>query len=229
MSADDTDLVNRRKPRKQRGTVLRQQMFFSFDGVDGVGKSTQIRLLADALRARGQDVITCRDPGATPLGERLREILLDHHGISIHRRSEMLLYMASRAQLAEEVIRPALAAGKTVISDRYLLANVVYQGHAGGLDPADIWRVGEITVAGLMPDLIFVLDMPAERAAARIQRAHDRMESQGLTYLESVRQGFLIESRKRPGKIVVIDADRPAEDVHADVMQEVERVLRTIQ
>src|SRR3954453_15946270 len=87
-------------------------MFFSFDGVDGTGKSTQIRLLDEALRARGQDVVTCRDPGGTPLGERLREILLDHHGLAIHRLSEMLLYMASRAQLVEEVIRPALAAGK---------------------------------------------------------------------------------------------------------------------
>src|SRR3954466_13098094 len=119
-------------------------MFFSFDGVDGVGKSTQIRLLAEALGARGKDIITCRDPGGTPLGERLREILLDHHGLAIHRRSETLLYMASRAQLVEEIIRPALASGKTVISDRFLLANVVYQGHAGGLNPGEVWRVGEI-------------------------------------------------------------------------------------
>jgi dTMP kinase len=202
-------------------------MFFSFDGVDGVGKSTQIRLLAEALRARGQDVVTCRDPGGTPLGERLREILLDHHGIAIHRRSEMLLYMASRAALVEEVIRPAVAAGRTVISDRYLLANVVYQGHAGGLDPAEIWRVGEVTVGGLMPDRVFVLDMPAERASARIQRAADRMEAQGLAYLEAVRQGFLAEARRQPEKIVVVDADRAAEVVHADVMREVERVIQS--
>jgi dTMP kinase len=202
-------------------------MFFSFDGVDGVGKSTQIRLLEEALRERGREVVTCRDPGGTPLGERLREILLDHHGLAIHRRSEMLLYMASRAQLVEEVIRPALVAGKTVISDRYLLANVVYQGHAGGLDSADVWRVGDITVGGLMPDLVFVLDMPAERAGARIQRAADRMEAQGLAYLEAVRQGFLTEARKRPEKIVVVDADRAAEAVHGDVMREAERVIQS--
>lgn len=200
-------------------------MFFSFDGVDGVGKSTQIRLLADALQARGQQVVTCRDPGGTVLGERLREILLDHHGLAIDRKCEMLLYMASRAQLVQEVIRPALAAGKTVISDRYLLANVVYQGHAGGLDPADVWRVGEIAVGGVMPQRVFVLDMPAERAASRIKRAHDRMEAQGLVYLESVRQGFLSEAKRRPNEIVVVDADRPAEMVHADVIREVERAL----
>jgi dTMP kinase len=201
-------------------------MFFSFDGVDGVGKSTQIRLLADALRTRGREVVTCRDPGGTALGERLREILLDHHDTSIHRRSEMLLYMASRAQLVEEVIRPALAAGKTVISDRYLLANVVYQAHAGGLNAEDVWRVGEITVAGVMPRLVFVLDMPAERAAKRIQRTADRMEAQGLDYLEQVRQGFLTEAKRCPNEIVVIDADRPPDAVHSDVLREAERVLR---
>jgi dTMP kinase len=199
------------------------QMFVSFDGVDGVGKSTQIRLLVEALRSRGKEVVTCRDPGGTPLGERLREILLDHHGLEIHRRSEMLLYMASRAQLVEEVIRPALASGKTVISDRFLLANVVYQGHAGGLNPGEVWRVGEITVGGLMPDIVLVLDMPAERAAMRIQRAADRMEAQGLDYLESVRQGFLLEAREKPEKIIVINADRQPEAVHADVLRAVEQ------
>ena len=141
-------------------------MFFSFDGVDGVGKSTQIRLLAEALRERGREVVTCRDPGGTALGERLRDILLNHHATPIHRRSEMLLFMASRAQLVEEVIRPALAEGKIVISDRYLLATVVYQAHAGGLSPDDVWRVGEVTVGGIMPKLTFLLDMPAARAAS---------------------------------------------------------------
>jgi dTMP kinase len=200
-------------------------MFFSFDGVDGAGKSTQIRLLAAALAQRGREVVTCRDPGSTPLGDRLRSILLDHHDTPIHRRAEMLLYMASRAQLVEQIIRPALAAGKIVISDRYLLANVVYQAHAGGLNPAEVWQVGQITVAGIMPRLIFLLDMPAELAARRIQRAPDRMEAQGLGYLEQVRQGFLTEARKRPGETVVLDANRPAEAIHADVMREVERAL----
>ena len=93
-------------------------MFFCLDGIDGSGKSTQVRLLADALAQRGYDVVVCRDPGSTALGERLREILLHHHGTPIHRRSEMLLYMAARAQHVEEVIRPALAGGKLVLSDR---------------------------------------------------------------------------------------------------------------
>src|ERR1700754_4547877 len=109
-------------------------MFFSFDGIDGAGKSTQVRLLEEALRGQGLQVVTCRDPGSTPLGERIREVLLANDGVPIGRRSEMLLYMASRAQLVDDVIRPALDTGKVVIADRYLLANVVYQGHAGCLD-----------------------------------------------------------------------------------------------
>ena len=200
-------------------------MFFSFDGVDGVGKSTQINLLAAALSQREYEVVTCRDPGSTPLGEALRKILLDHHGTAINRRSEMLLYMAARAQLVEEIIRPALSTGKIVISDRYLLANVVYQGHAGGLDPADIRRVGEVTVAGIAPRLTFLLDMPAEQAAQRIQRAPDRMEAQGLGYLESVRQGFLAEARQRPQEILVLDAKRPPEAIHTDVLRAAEKLL----
>ncbi len=201
-------------------------MFFSFDGVDGVGKSTQINLLADALRQRGSEVVACRDPGSTALGEALRKILLDHHGTAIHRRSEMLLYMAARAQLVEEIIRPALTAGKIVISDRYLLANVVYQGHAGGLNPEEVWQVGQITVAGIAPRLTFLLDMPAEQAAKRIQRPPDRMESQGLGYLESVRQGFLAEARRRAQEILVLDANRPPEVIHAEVLRAAEQALK---
>ncbi len=200
-------------------------MFLSFDGVDGAGKSTQIRLLADWLRARGKEVIECRDPGSTPLGEKLRAILLEEHDMPIHRKSEMLLYMAARAQLVEEVIRPALAAGQWVVSDRFLLANVVYQAHAGGLDANEVWQVGAVTVGGIMPRLAIVLDMPADKAAARIQREHDRMEAQGLEYLERVRRGFLLEAARRKD-IVVIPADRPPDAVHTDVVAAVERLTQ---
>ena len=193
-------------------------MFFSFDGIDGVGKSTQIRLFCDWLRAQGKEVVTCRDPGGTPLGEQLRSILLDNHGLGIHVRTEMLLYMASRAQLVEEIIRPALAAGKAVVSDRYLLANVVYQGYAGGIDPQAIWKVGEITVAGAMPKLVFLLDMPAVQAAQRIQRTPDRMEARGNDYLEKVRQGFLAEAERFPHQIQVINADRSIDEIHQEII-----------
>ena len=145
-------------------------MFFSFDGIDGVGKTTQMQLFCDWLQTSGHDVVSCRDPGGTPLGDAIRELLLHRHDLAISRMAEMLLYMAARAQLVEEVIRPALAAGKTVVSDRYLLANVVYQGHAGGLDVATIWQIGTQITGGVEPALTFVLDMPPAAAAGRIQR-----------------------------------------------------------
>ena len=116
-------------------------MFFSFDGIDGTGKSTQMALFVEWLRELGRDVVECRDPGGTPLGERLRDILLHKSDISMCRRAEMLLYMASRAQLVEQLIRPALDAGKTVVSDRYLLANVAYQGYTGEMNSEDVWQV----------------------------------------------------------------------------------------
>lgn len=194
-------------------------MFFCLDGIDGAGKSTQVRLLASALTQRGHDVVVLRDPGSTALGERLREILLHHHGTPIHRRSEMLLYMAARAQLVEEAIRPALAAGKLVLSDRYLLANVVYQGHAGGLNPDDVWQVGLVTVAGVLPRWTFVLDLPVAQAQARMQRPPDRMEAQGSDYLERVRAGFLEEATRQPERIAIIDADRPPAAVHAELLE----------
>src|SRR5438477_8241301 len=112
--------------------------FLVLDGPDGSGKTTQAARLADWLRGRGLDVVTCRDPGGTALGNRLRGLLLDRDSVAISLRAEMLLYMASRAQMVEEVIRPALEAGRVVVSDRFLLATIIYQGYAGGLDPGEI-------------------------------------------------------------------------------------------
>ena len=199
-------------------------MFFSFDGIDGVGKSTQLTLLVDWLRQRGYNVVTCRDPGSTELGERLREILLHKSDAPIGRRAEMLLYMASRAQMVDQVIRPALDAGRVVVSDRFLLANVVYQGYAGGLAVEDLWRVGEVAVAGLLPARIFLLDMDVAAAVQRRNRDPDRMESQGLEYMEAVRQGFLTEAARRQ-EIVVIDAGRDITTVQADIRRAAEGIL----
>jgi dTMP kinase len=188
-------------------------MFFSIDGGDGVGKSTQIERFCRWLRSQGHDVVTCRDPGSTALGEAVRELLLNRHDLPIHRRSEMLLYMAARAQLVEEVIRPALEAGKTVVSDRFLLANVVYQGHAGGLDVDTLWRVGDIATGHLTPDLTIVLDLPSEAAASRLSGQLDRMEKQGAAFHARVRQGFLDEAARQGERIVVVDAGRSVEEV----------------
>jgi len=200
-------------------------VFFSIDGGDGVGKSTQVALLCQWLTQSGYSVVSCRDPGSTRLGEAVRELLLHRQDLHPSRRSEMLLYMAARAQLAEEVIRPALQQGKIVVSDRYLLANVVYQGYGGGLDVEALWQVGEVATGGLMPELTLLLDMPAEVALARIARTHDRMEQQGLEFHRRVREGFLKEAQRQPERIVVIDADRPVELVQADIRAAVGKLL----
>lgn len=192
-------------------------MFFSFDGVDGAGKSTQIKRFCDWLRLHGHDVVTCRDPGTTSLGERIRELLLGTHETPIDCRAEMLLFMAARAQLVEEFLRPALTAGKTIVSDRYLLANVVYQGHAGGLDLELVRTVGQIAIAGIRPRMTFLLDIDPEMATRRIGRAPDRMEAYGLEYQQRVRQGFLTEAQARPREIVVIDAARDPDAIFADI------------
>lgn len=199
-------------------------MFFSFDGVDGVGKTTQLELFCQWLRQRGNDVVTCRDPGGTRLGETIRDLLLEHSDISLGARSEMLLYMASRAQLVDEVIRPALDAGKTVVSDRFLLANVVYQGHGVGLEVDRLWQVGLVATADLLPDLTFLLDMPAAESVPRIGRAPDRMEARGIDFMERVRQGFLIEASQRD-EIVVVNAGQDVQTVHRTICQAAEHEI----
>jgi dTMP kinase len=191
-------------------------MFFAFDGLDGTGKTTQINLFVEWLRAAGHDVVNCIDPGSTPLGEQVRAILLGHE-VPICRTSEMLLFMAARAQMVESVIRPALEAGKIVVSDRYLLANIAYQGYAGGLDVETIRQIGRTATGGLMPTLTFVLDLSPAAAAGRMQRELDRMETQGDEFQRRLRAGFLTEAAKDPQHIVVIDAAREIAAVHADI------------
>lgn len=192
--------------------------FFTFDGLDGTGKSTQAALFCSWLRERGQTVVTCRDPGTTAVGERLRAILLEqsdsaHVGKQLDPRTETLLYMAARAQLVAEVIHPALAAGKTVVSDRFVLANVVYQAHGLGISPEEVWELNRFPTQGIEPDGTIVLDMDVQRADARRDGEADRMEERDLAYRNRVRDGFLAEAAKRPERILVVDADADVDTV----------------
>jgi dTMP kinase len=201
-------------------------MFFSFDGIDGVGKSTQMELFCEWLRGEGRQVTFCRDPGSTPLGERIREILLaSDPDVAIDRRAEMLLYMAARAQLVDQVIRPALERSEVVVSDRYLLANIVYQGHAGGLDPEVVRQVGEVAIDGVRPDCVFLLDMPVDAADRRLERPLDRMEQQGASFRHRLRSGYLLEA-ERPGSVIqVIDAGGSIDQVQQAIRQHAKRLL----
>lgn len=203
---------------------MRTPLFISLDGLDGTGKSTQCRLLASWLRDTGHLVTECVDPGSTAVGGVIRGLLLEHRG-EMTLACEAFLFMASRSQLVAEIIRPALAAGQVVISDRYLLANVVYQGHAGGLDPQVLWNMGTLSTGGLEPDLTLVLDLPPAAAVARRGRPADRMESRDPAFHDRVRGGFLLEAQRHPDRIRVIDASPTAEVVQERIRQEVQRVL----
>ncbi len=200
-------------------------VFISLDGLDGTGKSTQCRLLLEWLTAQRVPVTACVDPGGTALGQELRKLLLFGREHRIATTTEALLFMASRAQLVEEVIRPALDRGEVVISDRFLLANVVYQGHAGGLNAGDLWKVGAFATGGLEPDLTLVFDLAPEVAVARRTRETDRMEERGEDYYARVRTGFKYEAGMKPAKFRIIDATPDADSVQRIVRREVTRLL----
>lgn len=193
-------------------------IFVSLDGVDGAGKSTQVKLLMEWFHHRGRQVITPRDPGSTKLGEALRDILLHRQEIPLDVTAEMLLYMASRAQLMAEVIRPALAEGQVVIADRFLLANVVYQGCAGGENIEHIWQVGEIATGGLLPQLTCILDLPVEVAMSRLTGGLDRLESRGVEYMHKVRQGFLAQRGRLGSAAEVINAQLSPDQMHTQIV-----------
>ena len=197
--------------------------FIVLEGIDGAGKSSQVEPLVAWLRGCGRAVTTCRDPGATAAGDAIRSILLDRHDLQLAPTAEMLLYMAARAQLVSEVIRPSLARGEWVVSDRYLLANVVYQGHAGGLDPDTIWQVGAVATGGLEPDLVLLLDVDLDTAARRLARPLDKLENRGDEYRGRLRAGYLAESARRPDRIAVVDATGDPDTVQENLRVAIEQ------
>ncbi len=211
-------------------------MFITLDGIDGGGKSTQVVRLAEHLRRAGHTVVTVRDPGGTPIGEAIRSLLLDSQ-LTMNRRSEAMLFMAARGELVDRVIRPALDQGSVVISDRFLLANVVYQSIGDTAseslsekrpDPFELWQLGRWACGGLVPDLTLLLDLPAEAAMQRIDRPADRMEARGLTYLNAVRRAFLDQLPESSSQTAVIDATQSPDAVHQTIGEAVAHVSREI-
>ena len=199
--------------------------FIVLEGPDGCGKSTQMKRLADRLRTSGREVDVVRDPGGTPIGEAVRGVLLNPNFAEMSVRTEMLLYMASRAQLVEEHIRPALSDGRIILSDRYVTSTVVYQGLAGGLDVGQINQLYEYACGQTRPNLVIVLDVSIEVGRARLSGGPDRVEAKPVEFHEKVRQGYLEVAGQQPETHVVVDASASEETVAETIWKAVEHVL----
>ena len=195
--------------------------FIVLDGPEGCGKSTQGQLLLAHLKSTAQDAILVRDPGTTPIGEQIRGILLNPANGEMNMRCEMLLYMAARAQMMGQVILPALESGQTVICDRFVSSTLAYQLGGDGLSADEIRKVASIAIRDRWPDLTIILDLPVERAMARINRQKDRIEQRPRDYHQQVRKNYLSQAAADPKRYRVIAADRPQDVVHADIWKEV--------
>ena len=207
----------------------------SFEGGDGSGKTTQLKLLEKHLASRGKLCLSTREPGGTPLGEMIRQVLLEAGKVEISSPTELFLYLADRAQHVHEVIQPALAGGSLVLCDRFTDSTLAYQGYGRGVDLDMLRRLNQVASHGITPDFTFLLDCPVEvglsRTAQRImnlksgRRREDRFEQEKVDFHERVRKGFLELARTDPKRIYVLDASRPVEQVHEEIRRIADKIL----
>ncbi len=208
------------------GRASRPGIFVALEGGEGAGKSTQIQLLAAWLADRGYEVVVTREPGATPAGERIRALLLDPT-TELDEHAEALLYAADRAEHAARVVRPALARGTVVLSDRYIDSSVAYQGYGRGLDPDVVSRISRWATGELVPDLTVLLDLPVAAARQRLlaRGGTDRLESEADAFHERVRSGFRRVAAADPARYAVVDGSAEVEQVAEQVRGAVEQLL----
>lgn len=198
---------------------MSQGLFISLEGIDGSGKTTQLQLLRQRLELEGRSVVVVREPGGSPIAERIREVLLDASNEGLNPVAEALLYGAARAQLVAEVIRPALEKGSIVIADRYLDSTLAYQGYGRGLDKEFLNQLNQMAVSETIPHLTILLDLsPEEGAVRRRGTVPDRLEQEGLAFQERVRQGYLALSFQQPERIKVVNAAQLPEKVHEEII-----------
>ncbi|WNM27763.1 dTMP kinase [Demequina capsici] len=200
---------------------MKTGLFVVFEGGDGVGKTTQLERLAEAMRSAGREVVVTREPGGTQLGLHLRQLIM--HGDHVAPRAEALLYAADRAHHVESVVKPALARGAVVLQDRFIDSSIVYQGGARGLGN-EVERISRWATDGLLPDLTVVLDMAPD--TSRMDRHLDRVERETVEHAEQIRQGFLFLAQRDPRRYAVIDAARPVGEVFHDVFAAARAALR---
>ncbi len=208
--------------------------FVTIEGPEGAGKSTQANLLKERLQPLGP-LLHTREPGGTPIGERIRSILLDEAGREMAAQTEMLLFAAARAQFVREVVEPALAAGHLVLSERYVDASLAYQGHARGLGIDVVRKVNAVATGGLMPDLTILLDIDPKAGLARARHAAgkdgrpghgDRLEQEEVAFHIRVREGFRLLAREEATRFRIVDGSRDPRTVHEEILDAVERFLR---
>jgi dTMP kinase len=209
--------------------------FITFEGPEGGGKTTQLLLLAKYLKEKGCSVVVTREPGGTPISEKIRNILLDTKGMELGDRTELLLMVASRAQNTDEIIIPALKDGKTVLCDRYSDSTLAYQSYGRGLNLAETRKMCLFATKGIQPDLTFLVDIDPQAGLERAKNSarekhpsgtHDRMESQGLEFHTKVRNGFLELASHEPKRFVVLNGGRPIEKIHAEIVKIMDAFLR---
>ncbi|MBE7702430.1 MAG: dTMP kinase [Cyanobacteria bacterium SIG28] len=193
-------------------------LFITFEGGDGCGKTTQIKLIDEYLQNKGYKTLLTREPGSKGLGIKLREILLNYDG-EVSPTCESFLFLADRAQHVDCIIKPALEAGVIVLCDRHTDSTVAYQGYGRGLDIEQIHRLNKIATSGLKPDLTIVLDVDVETSQARVGNEKDRMESAGVEFFERVRNGFLEIAKLEPNRVKVIDSKQSIEQIHQQILE----------
>ncbi len=202
-------------------------IFISMEGPDGAGKTTQIELLKAYLEKKGYEILITREPGGTKISEAIRSIILDRSNLEMDYMTEALLYASARAQLVAEVIKPAISAGKAVISDRFVDSSAVYQGMARGLGVENIYKINEFAIQDMMPQITIHLDLPASVGIMRKknQAELDRMELEKAEFHEKVAEGYRQLAKMSPERIYTIDATLPVEEIHKLILAKLEELL----
>ncbi len=201
--------------------------FITMEGPDGSGKSTQIQLLRDYLSEKGYDIIVCREPGGTKISEAIRQVILNKEFTEMGNMTEMLLYAAARAQLMEEVIRPALNEDKIVICDRFVESSAVYQGIARGMGIDLVYEVNQYAIGDTLPDLTIMIDIDAETGISRKKKQAelDRMEREAIDFHEKVVSGYREIADKYPERILRIDGNRSIDNIHAQITAAADKII----
>lgn len=199
-------------------------LFITFEGVDGCGKTTQMRLLSEYLESKGYEVVLTREPGAKGLGEKIREILLHYNG-EVSSKAESFLFLADRAQNIEKIVNPSVTAGKMVLCDRHTDSTVAYQGYGRGVDIDELKMLNNLAVGNRKPDITFVFDIDVETSMTRVGKEKDRMESAGIEFFNNVRNGYLEIAKREPDRVVVVDSTRQIEAIQTDVRNIVDKLI----